>query len=626
MPQQRRRRPRKPRAAKRPFQAPRELIVIADAQAGLTVRPGSVEAAAVAAAPISRVLSGAEAQMRPLFGATEQRVRHEAAEQATLTGEPPPDLSVYYTCEADDARLDELAENLLETEGIVGAYVAPPPEPPVDLELLNAMVPSEESAPPVTPDFTSRQTYLGAAPAGIDAQYAWTLPGGRGAGVGICDVEGAWRFDHEDLLVNQGGAVGTQSTELSWRNHGTAVASEFGGDLNAFGVTGICSDANTRGFSIFAGMGSAGAIRAAADALNPGDIILIELHRPGPGASGAGQDGYIAVEWWPADFDAIRYAVNKGVIVVEAAGNGSRNLDDPIYNTPQAGFPPGWTNPFNRSNRDSGAIVVGAGAPPPGTHGRDHGPDRSRLGFSNWGSMLDAQGWGREVTACAYGDLQGGADERVWFTDQFSGTSSASPIVVGACGSIQGVRRAQGQPPHTPAQMRSVLRTTGSPQQDAPGAPASQRIGNRPNLREVLGPKPKEIFKEKSEKPENKELKAEKAERKEGKELKAEKVEQKEGKELKVEQKEGKELKVEQKEGKLEKNEKLEIEGHRFGGGGLEERIGALEQTIGQLSHFITREMRPDLSSGALSGESDLQDLTRELGGKAKEEVEKLSE
>jgi subtilase family protein len=617
MPQQRRRRTRRPRAAESPFPAPRELVVIADPQAGFRVRPGSVEATAVAAAPIEKALSATDAQMKPLFGATEERVRYDVAEQAALTGERPPDLSVYYTCDAEDSRLDELAEQLLATDGIVGAYVAPPAEPPLELELLNEMVPSEESAPPATPDFTSRQTYLGAAPGGIDAQYAWTLPGGRGAGVRICDVEGAWRFDHEDLLANQGGAVGTQSTDLTWRNHGTAVASEFGGDVNAFGVTGICADANVRGFSIFAGTGSAGAIRAAADALGPGDIVLIELHRPGPGASGVGQDGFIAVEWWPADFDAIRYAVTKGVIVVEAAGNGSRNLDDAIYNTPQPGFPPGWTNPFNRSNRDSGAIVVGAGAPPPGTHGRDHGPDRSRLDFSNYGSMLDAQGWGREVTACAYGDLQGGADERVWYTDQFSGTSSASPIVVGTCGCIQGVRRAQGQPPHTPVQMRSVLRSTGSPQQDAPGRPASQRIGNRPNLRQVLGPKPKEIHKEKLEKPERKEVKEfkleknEKPERKEVKEFKLEKAERKEG-----------------KEGKLEKNEKLEIEGGGFGpgSGGLEERVGALEQAMGQLNHFITREMRPDLSLGALSGETDYPQLSSDPGGKPKEEVEKLAE
>src|SRR5204863_481388 len=110
--------------------------------------------------------------------------------------------------------------------------------------------------------------------------------------------------------------------------------------------------------------------------------------------------------------------------------------------------------------------------------------------------------------------------------------------------------------------------------------------------------------------------------------LKAEKVEKpegKEGKELKLEKNEKVERK-EVKEVKLEKNEKLEIEGRGFGGG-LEERVGALEQAMGQLSHFITTEMRPDLSLGALSGETDYPQLSGNPGGgKSKEEVEKLRE
>ena len=95
--------------------------------------------------------------------------------------------------------------------------------------------------------------------------------------------------------------------------------------------------------------------------------------------------------------------------------------------------------------------MVGAGAPPPGTHGRDHGADRSRLDFSNYGALVDAQGWGREVTTTGYGDLQGGSIEDLWYTDQFSGTSSASPIVVGALGCVQGFLRAAGRAPLTPA-------------------------------------------------------------------------------------------------------------------------------------------------------------------------------
>jgi hypothetical protein len=425
--------------------------------------------------------------MRPLFGISEKRLRAETSSLATTTGADVPDLSVYYRVDAPDERLDELAERLREQDVIEAAYVKPPAAPP---QLLNEWAPRSEEPPLHTPNFTARQGYLDAAPGGIDARFAWTQGGGRGTGVGIIDIEGAWRFTHEDLTQNQGGVVGgTESTDLGWRNHGTAVTGEFGGDNNTFGVTGICSDANVRAISIFGGIGSAGAIRRAADMLNPGNIILIELHRPGPRFNFENRDdqrGFIAIEWWPDDFDAIRYAVSRGVIVVEAAGNGAENLDDAIYNTRPAGFPTNWTNPFNRANRDSGAVVVGAGAPPPNTHGRDHGPDRSRLDFSNWGALLDAQGWGREVTTSGYGDLQGGANEDEWYTDRFSGTSSASPIVVGALSCVQGVLRARGRVPLSPARARELLRATGSQQQDGPGRPRTQRIGNRPDLRQLI--------------------------------------------------------------------------------------------------------------------------------------------
>lgn len=488
--------PRKPRGervegspAPGGFTTERELIVVTKREAGLRVaREGlaSVQGADVTA--LRDLLAYEAITLRPLFGASEERLKTATEALTATTDADVPDLSLYYRVEAPDERLDELAEHLRQLDLVDAAYVKPPAELP---ELLDEIAPLAQEPPVHTPDFTARQEYLDAAPGGIDARHAWLLPGGSGAGVSIIDIEGAWRFTHEDLLHNQGGVVGgTQSTDLRWRNHGTAVVGEFGGDRNNLGITGISPDANVRAISIFGGPGSAGAIRLAADMLDPGDIILIELHRAGPRFNFQPRDdqrGYIAIEWWPDDFDAIRYASSRGVIVVEAAGNGAENLDDPIYNTRPAGFPATWTNPFNRSNRDSSSILVGAGAPPPGTHGRNHGPDRSRLDFSNWGASIDAQGWGREVTTTGYGDLQGGSNEDEWYTDRFSGTSSASPIVVGALGCVQGYLREHARMPLTPAQARDLLRTTGSPQQDAPGRPASQRIGNRPNLRQMIG-------------------------------------------------------------------------------------------------------------------------------------------
>lgn len=463
--------------------AARQLIVIAKPDVGLRVTAEAVTSATGAEVTgLASFLTQEGLQLESLFGLSEERIYAAATDLAEKIGAELPDLSVYYRLDLPEDRAEELAGRLRQLDGIEGAYFQPPASLPAEIREVQV---APEPSLPVTPNFTGRQGYLGPAPGGIDAQYAWTLAGGRGAGIRIIDIEGAWRLSHEDLAQNQGGLIGgVHRPDVGWRNHGTAVLGEIGSDVNSIGVTGICPDANTRAVSVYRDArltyNLPAALRQAADSLSAGDIILIEQQYGHP------VRGWTTVEWWPAEFDAIRYAVTKGILVVEAAGNGGNNLDDAIYNTPLTGFPSNWTNPFNRSNRDSGAIVVGAGAPPPNTHGRDHGPDRSRLGFSNYGSMVDAQGWGEEVTTCGYGDLQGGTNEDLWYTDTFNGTSSASPIVVGALSCIQGTLRARGRITLSPARARELLRTTGSAQQDATGRPRTQRIGNRPNLRQLI--------------------------------------------------------------------------------------------------------------------------------------------
>ncbi|MFF3399779.1 S8 family peptidase [Streptomyces sp. NPDC002659] len=483
-----------------------ELIVVARAEARLRAGTDRVRSASGAdLSALNMFLSDEQLALEPLFGNEERTRSALPSPPAGPAGRGAmPDLSLFYRVRGGGDRADralELTARLAALPEIETAYVKPgavpartapqgPPAPPALTEEAKRL---KEGAP-ATPDYTGRQGYLRSAPEGVDAYWSWQRPGGSGQGVTVVDVEGAWQLGHEDLADRLAGiVVGNPVQDVAWRNHGTAVLGVIGGDRDEKGITGIAPQAVTAAAS-FQGTGSAAAIHAAAERLSPGDILLVELHRPGPRFDFEERDdqrGYIALEWWPDDCAAIRWASEKGVLVVEAAGNGAESLDDALYERRPDEFPEWWRNPFNPSNQSSGAILVGAGAPPPGTHGRDHGPDRSRLAFSNYGARIDAQGWGREVTTTGgfwdrAGDLQGGAEEIAWYTDTFSGTSSASPVVVGALACLQGILRAAQLAAMSPEQARDVLRRTGSPQQDAPGRPASQRIGNRPDIKAAV--------------------------------------------------------------------------------------------------------------------------------------------
>jgi hypothetical protein len=353
-------------------------------------------------------------------------------------------------------------------------------------------------APTATLDFSSRQLYLGPAPVGIDARFAWTLPGGRGAGVNIIDCEWAWNLHHEDLAAHVGGIIA--GAAFGNDDHGTSVIGTLIGNDNNLGVIGIAPDASLS-LAAFPSKdtdaGTAAIIDQAAAQLSAGDILLLEIHRPGPLTPNPerGDLGYIAIEWWPDDYLAIARAVKKGILVVEAAGNGSQSLDASAYNHPAHGFPKSWRNPFAPTSPSSGAILVGAGNPPAGTHGRtvdtigfhETYVDRARCVFSNYGSRIDCQGWGWEVTSSGGGDLGPHTDHNRLYTDVFAGTSSASPIIAGGLACIQGALRARGLPLLTSETARAQLRMHGSAQQPAQGRGIDQRIGMRPDLRQILG-------------------------------------------------------------------------------------------------------------------------------------------
>ncbi len=364
------------------------------------------------------------------------------------------DLNSYYTLEIQSLQeAIQIVEQLNSFESIEIAYIEPPVFPAGDIA-------------PATPDYQASQLYLNPAPDGIDALYAHTLPGGDGSGIKIVDIEGNWQTSHEDLdKAAAGFLVGDIIDFQAWLDHGTAVLGVLIGSDNGYGITGIAPGADIGMISI-GSMSPAEAIYIAIDSLEAGDIILIELQAPGPLHNfGVRQDqeGYVCLEYWQANYDAIKYAWAKGITVVEVAGNGGENLDNQAV----------YGELFDLNYRNSHAIIVGAGYPALSP------TNLERESYSNYGARVNLQGYGSEVYTTGYGDLfDGSGDLDQYYTTNFGGTSSASPIIAGAVASIQGYMKANFGTVLNPDYILDILSETGTAQLGN----TLEHIGPRPNL------------------------------------------------------------------------------------------------------------------------------------------------
>jgi hypothetical protein len=366
-----------------------------------------------------------------------------------------PDLSLWYKITLKPG-VDAAAflDRLRSLANVEAAEAAPLYQPP----------------PAVTPDFTGNQGYLGVAPGGIDAEFSWTIPGGNGSGVTIYDVEYGWHQTHEDLSKAHDVPLLLEPGDSNFfppdPGHGTSVLGEIIADNDAKGVTGVSwgadvglAPASTTNLDY----NPANAILLSIADGQAGDVILLEQ-----------QADVCGVDLGPAEvstpvFDATVMATANGFVVVAVAGNGAVDLDQPACGS--------W---FDRDYRDSGAIIVGAG-------GSAGGPlDLQRIPESSYGSRVDVQGWGENVMTTGEGDFYANPDDPdnpdFWYTYDFGGTSSASPIVAGAVANLQGIALQSFGTPLTAFQIRALLAQTGSPQLGN----TAEHIGPRPDLRAAI--------------------------------------------------------------------------------------------------------------------------------------------
>lgn len=419
---------------------------------------------------------------RLFSGLSEDFLAQWKASGEVASGEQLADLDLYYEVRVPAgtrfAEVESLVAALNDFRSIEIAYA----EGPAEFAGRPGVI-----AKALTPNFQSQQGYLNAAPQGIDALYAWTFPGGRGSNVKFVDMEYAWQTTHEDFPTPLFYYTPPNPSNLELgRGHGTAAVGIVAAKNNGFGITGIASSAQV-GLESFwnpqNGGNTASAIARAAAATCPGGVcsggvVLLELEKkamnagfPTPPTSdccpGWGEHcGNLPLEAVQADFDAIKLATANGTTVIEPAGNGTRNLDSPVY----GGI-------FSRAVRDSGAVLVGA---------RDSATGNPTC-FTNLGSRVDVSAWGNNVVTLGCGgqfgfcgDLYGGS-ENFWYTNTFDGTSSASPIVAGAAVSLQGAAKANIARTLSPAEIRHRLMS------NATGAYNFPNIGPMPNLRGAFG-------------------------------------------------------------------------------------------------------------------------------------------
>ena len=156
----------------------------------------------------------------------------------------------------------------------------------------------------------------------IDAKYSWQFAGGSGEGVTINDVEYSWNINHEDLdptiptIVNAGDSINDPWSDTG---HRMGVLGEMIGAYNGIGVQGISDMAKAKVVpeSTWMGHNRANAIIRAVNDGKPGDVILLEMQVLACGVNYGPTEDDLSV------FEATKVAVENGMVVVAAAGNGN---------------------------------------------------------------------------------------------------------------------------------------------------------------------------------------------------------------------------------------------------------------------------------------------------------------
>lgn len=321
------------------------------------------------------------------------------------------------------------------------------------------------------PDFTSLQRYKNGVETdhiGIDMEYAWSL-GVKGQGIRCAVFENGFNAKHVNLKRDS--LVEFFKDRLGRDNkHGTAVAGILYANDIGTGMKGMVYGADT--FYVVLSENNpnpnfpddpsgkyiwpryADSLLQLYQHLDAGDVISISQAYVTKISAGPIDIGRVL-------WDTFKTGTEAGIIICCGAGNESVDFDN--NDEPEI---KDW-----KGRPDIGIIHVGAGD--------EYGHPAD---FTSYGKMIDLQGWGTNNVATTGWDGDLYDDGVNTYTDDFSGTSAATPMVASAVVAVQSWYKQHTGKVLSPVEMRKLLVETGTPQAD----PANKHIGPIPNIRNAI--------------------------------------------------------------------------------------------------------------------------------------------
>ncbi len=323
------------------------------------------------------------------------------------------------------------------------------------------------------------QWHYASSASGIHAPTAWDTTNGAGVVVAVLDtgyldhadldanIVAGYDFVHDAAISNDGDGRDADAHDPGdWLPgerssfHGTHVAGTIAAVTdNALDVAGVAFGAKVQPVRVLGTGGgyssdiadaivwaSGGTVDGVPDNATPAEVLNLSL------------GGYGACSTDPVTQEAIDSAISRGATVVVAAGND---------NSSASNYSPASCR---------GVITVGA-----------TGVDGARSYFSNYGATVTIAAPGGNATSGSSPD-----DAWIWSlgnrgetspipgeegdaTVGMIGTSMANPHVAGIVALMQAAAVGVGRDPLTPAQVKTILRSTASPFVVQP--PSNQSIG-----------------------------------------------------------------------------------------------------------------------------------------------------